>query len=337
MLAAVKTKQKREVVLQETERPRLKEGDVLIQVDCCGVCGSDLHAYNHSKGYEFVPKPIILGHEIAGTVIDVHDPSNEKLIGQKVIVESMHYCGECDNCRMGRTSICLHNQVIGLHFNGGMAEYVKTNVQFIQKIPDGLSPTTAALCEPMAIAVHAVERAGKINDKQVVLVQGPGIIGLFVSIICVLKGAKVILSGLERDFESRLSKCPLFGVEPHVVEHGPVPDKVDLLFECSGANSAVQLGFNRLKKGGKAIIVALYEEETSLFLTQLVRNEWSLITSYGCDPSDYQLAFELLKSHEESLQYVVDYYSLSNAVQAFTDSFNQTVLKSVLTMETKEG
>ncbi|MFS2173667.1 zinc-dependent alcohol dehydrogenase [Priestia megaterium] len=333
MLTVVKTKKVRELKVQDQAKPLLDKNDVLIKVDYCGVCGSDLHAYTHSKGYEFVEKPIILGHEISGEVVESYDKLTNHLVGKKVIVESMNYCGECENCQNGRHSICEHNKVIGLHYDGGMAQFVKTKSLYVREIPEDLSVKTAALSEPLSIAVHAVNRAGEINTKHVVHVQGPGIIGFFVGLVCVQKGAKVILSGLEKDYENRLSKCAEFGMIPLIADKENLTEKVDVLFECSGSTAAVKTGFQSLKKGGRSIFVALYEQEINLFLTQFVRNEWPLITSYGCGPEDYLDSFKILKKYEEPLNRIIALYPVSQANQAFKDSLNQDVLKAVLSLQ----
>lgn len=330
MRAAVKTEKEAEIILQEAEPPKLESDEVLIKVEYCGVCGSDLHAYKHSKGYEFVPKPIILGHEFSGIVVDCFDASSEHLKGKSVIVEPMNYCGKCKNCLNGRKSICVQNEVIGIHFDGGMAQFVKTKAQYVREIPNGMPLHLAALSEPMSIAVHAVRQAGEILKSDTILVQGPGIIGFFVSLILAQKGAKVYLSGLEQDYESRLSKCQTFGVIPHIVESGNVGEKVDIVFECSGSNAAVKSGFRSLKKGGKAIFVALYEQETTLFLTELVRNEVLINTSYGSNPEDYNEAFSVLGSLSEKLMDIVTIYPLTEVTQAFEDGLNQVVLKPIL-------
>lgn len=330
MRAAIKTEKSGEIILQETELPKIQSNEVLVKVEYCGVCGSDLHAYKHSKGYEFVPKPIILGHEFSGVVVDCFDASSEHLKGKAVIVEPMNYCGKCENCLTGRKSICPQNKVTGLHFDGGMAQFVKTKTQYVREIPNGIPLHLAALSEPMSIAVHAVHQAGKISKSDTILVQGPGIIGFFVSLILAQKGAKVYLSGLEQDYESRLSKCQAFGVIPFIVESSKLEEKVDIVFECSGSNTAVKSGFSNLKKGGKAIFVALYEHETTLFLTELIRNEILINTSYGSNPEDYNEAFSILNSLSEKLMDIITLYPLAEVTQAFEDGLNQVVLKPVL-------
>lgn len=332
MLAAIKTETPREIIVKQAEMPELQADELLIKVNACGVCGSDLHAFNDSKGYEFVNKPIILGHEISGEVVQSGSEVNKQVVGKQVVVESMRYCGECENCKASRYSICENNQVIGLHFNGGMAEYVKTKEQFIREIPANLPTRIASLSEPMAVAAHTVLKAGEIKKGQSVLVQGPGIIGLFVGLICLEKGARVVLSGLDKDYETRLSKAEDLGMASHQSNKETLDEKFDILFECSGSPVAAKDGFNHLKKGGIAIFVALYEQSVNLFLTDLVRNEWPIISSYGCDPSDYEIAFEMLTKYQEKVDAIISYYELTDIEKAFDDSLKQNVLKSVLLM-----
>jgi L-iditol 2-dehydrogenase len=331
MLAAVKTRQKGEVVVKSVEQPRLSADEVLIRVDYCGVCGSDLHAYNHAPGYEFVQGPRILGHELSGEVVEGFGGAGRPLLHKRVTVESIQYCGECPTCRSGRTHICERLRVIGLHFDGGMAQYVKCDSRFVREVPGPLSNLAASLAEPMSIAVHAVEAIGKVGAGERVLVQGAGIIGFFTGIVCRSLGAEVIIAGLPKDRETRLVHAATFGMVPHVVgESGWIRDKADVVFECSGSPQGVLASLEMLKKGGRAVFVALYEASVELFLTRAVRNEWQLLTSYGCRPDDYTRAFGILQQYESQLQQMVSVYPLAQAGQAFADALQQKVLKPVL-------
>ncbi|MFP3123781.1 alcohol dehydrogenase catalytic domain-containing protein [Ectobacillus funiculus] len=330
MKAVVKSNSPQKIELQEKALPVLNVGEVLVEVAYCGVCGSDLHAVNHSKGYEFVQINTTLGHEISGKVVEVFDKENRHLINKNVIVESMNYCNECENCKRGRYSICLNNQVIGLHFDGGMTQFVKTNANFIKEINNDLPIDIAALIEPMSIAVHAVKKIKNLGTKDTILVQGPGIIGFFIGLICAHKKAKVILSGLEKDYEYRLSKANDFGMTILVADKQKLEVPIDYIFECSGSSAALKTGFNSLKKGGEIVVVALYEQETSLFLTNLVRNEWPLITSYGCDPVDYTDASKLLIEYGDQIREIISFFPLAEAEQAFKESIDQKVLKALI-------
>jgi L-iditol 2-dehydrogenase len=333
MLAAVKTENVQEVVVREVAKPVLLPGEVLIKVDYCGVCGSDLHAYNHSKGYEFVKKPIVLGHELSGTVVETYDTENQSLIGKKVIVESMNFCGECENCKKGNYSICDNIKVLGLHFDGGMAQYVKVKEKFVKEINVNISSKLAALTEPMSIAVHAVDAIAKVGFNDLVFVQGPGIIGFFVSLVCKIRGANVILAGLEKDYENRLSKCGKFGIQPFISGRDKLNGMVDIFFECSGASNGVESGLKTLKKGGKAIIVALYEHPTTIFLTPFVRNEIQILTSYGSNPEEYEESMKILEHYGDSLNQLISIYPLQKTDSAFKDGLNQKVLKPLINIK----
>lgn len=329
MLAWLTTNIPQKIVMERVKKPKLREDELLIQVSYCGVCGSDLHAFKHAKGYEFVQHPRILGHEISGVVVEAGSDKLQNRIGQKVIVESMNYCGTCENCHQGRFSICLNNQVIGLHFDGGMAEFVKVKDKYVKEINE-LPLEIAVLSEPMAVAVHAVNRLNSDISNKVILVQGAGVIGFFVALQCIEKGAKVYISGLKKDYENRLKKFEKFQLIPHIAEHGLLKEKVDVVFECSGSNLAVQSSFQQLKKGGAAVIVALYEQVSEIFLSSIVRNEWMIIPSYGCDPNDYKESLRILKKYSEQLKEIMSYYPFDNADQAFIDGLHQKVLKPII-------
>jgi L-iditol 2-dehydrogenase len=330
MKAVVKSNSPQKIDLQERSLPLLNDGEILVEVAYCGVCGSDLHTFNHSRGYEFVKINTTLGHEISGKVVEVFNEENRHLINKNVIVESMYYCNECENCKRGRYSICYNNQVIGLHFDGGMAQFVKINVSFVKETDKNLPLDIAALIEPMSIAVHAVKKIKNIDAEDTILVQGPGIIGFFIGLICAHKKANVILSGLEKDYEYRLSKVNNFGMTALIADKQKLEVPIDYIFECSGSSAALKTGFNTLKKGGEIVVVALYEQETRLFLTDLVRNEWSLLTSYGSDPVDYNGASKLLIEYKDQLREIVSFFPMVEAEQAFTESLNQNVLKAII-------
>jgi L-iditol 2-dehydrogenase len=330
MLAVTKTDQYRELTVQDVEPKPISSGEVLIKVDCCGVCGSDLHAYNNAPGYEEA-RNRILGHEICGTVIEVFGNENPNLLNKRVVVESIQGCGRCFNCTHGKSHICETFNVIGLHYDGGMAEFVKCPARFVQEVPEDLPGVLGALIEPMTIAVHAVEYVAKVKPSDRVLVQGPGIIGFFAGLACKEIGATVILSGLPKDYEARLKHASKFGMETYIVgESNPLPEKVDVLIECSGSHKALDQGLGVIKKGGKAVLVAIYEEKVNLFLTSLVRHEISLLGSYGSKSDEYSRALQVIQRYSSQLEDIITVYPLSDAPKAFEDALHQKVLKPIL-------
>jgi L-iditol 2-dehydrogenase len=304
---------------------------VLVKVEYSGICGSDLHAYKQAKGYEFVQSPRILGHELSGTVVETYKEEHKNLIHERVVAEAIYFCGECENCKNNRANICTSFQVMGLHFDGGMAEYVKCKAALLQKIPTQVPSVLAALTEPMSVAIHAVEIIGKVKKGDYVWVQGSGIIGFLVGLVCKNIGAKVIISGLPQDKEHRLVHAPLFGMIPHVESESPLlKDKVDVVFECSGSAKGVNSGIERVKKGGKLVFVALYEKDINMPLNIAIRNELNLLTTYSCKSDEYGRALEIINRYQKELLEIISVYALDRAEDAFNDALAQKNLKPIL-------
>jgi L-iditol 2-dehydrogenase len=332
--ALVNTKVKNEFLIEKRPIPNLEKDEVLIKVEYCGVCGSDLHAASNAKGYEFIPKPIILGHELSGYVIQIHPGSNNKdLLDSRVVVEPGVYCNKCKQCLNGRRNICSNIKALGLHYDGGMAEYVKVKADFIHQIPESLPYEMAAMTEPLSVALHAVQKVGNVKENQNVLVQGCGIIGYFAAIAAKNRGANVTISGLKKDWEYRLRYAELFGIETEIVEDTANKKKdFDMIFECSGSSIAAETGILRLKKGGTFVLVALYEQEVKFPVNNMVRGEINILPSYAYDRNDFQQAFDLLNEHQEKFKNIISIYPLENGPQAFADARQQKVLKPILKM-----
>lgn len=327
--ALVKTEEKNKFIIENIEKPKLEEKEVLVKVSHCGICGSDLHAANHDKGYEFVPKPIVLGHEISGTVIDVADKRDLDLLKNNVVIVPTKYCGECQQCLSGEFNICNNISGVGLHFDGGMAEYIKVLPEQLVNIPSSLSLEIAALAEPLSVAMHAVKRMKRDIKGKDVLVQGCGIIGLFTAIIAENSGANVTISGLERDEEHRLSKAKLFSIETETVE-ARNKNMFHFIFECSGSSAALETAFNRMDKGGALIMVALYKDSINIPANIMVRGEIDIISSYSSLRVDIEDSINLLSTQEKKFKKLIDIYSLENGNLAFQHARHQKVLKPII-------
>ncbi|RST61734.1 hypothetical protein D5F11_002340 [Siminovitchia terrae] len=319
------------IEIKEIPKPVLKSGEVLVKVEYSGICGSDLHAYKNSKGYEFVEFPRILGHEISGIVVETFNGEYKDLKNERVVAEAIYFCGECENCCNGRTNICVDVEVMGLHFNGGMAEYVKCKAELLQRIPAEVPSILAALAEPMSVAIHAVETMSHVKKGDNVWVQGTGIIGFLVGLVCKNIGANVVISGLSQDKENRLIHASLFGMVPYVEnESPPSVEKVDVLFECSGSPKGAESGVKRVKKGGDLVFVALYEKDINIPLNLAVRNEIRLLTTYSCKSNEYDQALKIINRYQKELLGLITIYPLYKVESAFKEALTQKNLKPLL-------
>lgn len=179
MRAAV-LKGPRKIELEEVPMPKVGVNDVLVKVEACGVCGSDIAYYQRGKAD--VPPPIILGHEFSGTIVELGETAKKLGLfkkGDRVVAEPVMSCGSCPSCKQGYPNMCEKPTVLGVTVDGGMAEYCVVRYDYLHKIPDGVSFEEAAFTEPLACALHAIKKL-KIAPGRSAAVIGPGPIGLMV-------------------------------------------------------------------------------------------------------------------------------------------------------------
>ena len=173
-MLAVVIKGKRRLSVVETEAPRADGEKVIIKVSGVGICGSDLHAWDHGGMVG-----LIMGHELGGTVVDPGALKDSLKVGDRVTALPANPCGQCDPCKSGKPNLCVNMLAAapGLTAPGAYAQFFASRPDMVRKLPDTVSDVEAALIEPTAVALHAIRLAGlKPGDK--VLVTGGGIIGL---------------------------------------------------------------------------------------------------------------------------------------------------------------
>src|ERR1700691_5012381 len=166
--------------ITEMPVPAAGDGEVLVRVEACGICGSDVHGYDGGSGRR-IP-PIVMGHEAAGTVASVGSGVTGFAVGDRVTFDSTVYCGECAFCKRGEVNLCDTRQVIGVSCgdyrrHGAFAEYVAVPQRILYHLPDGIAFSEAAMLEAASVALHAV-RVSELKGGETTLVIGAGMIGL---------------------------------------------------------------------------------------------------------------------------------------------------------------
>jgi L-iditol 2-dehydrogenase len=272
----------------DAPEPETGSKDVLIRVQACGICGSDVHGMDGSSGRR-IP-PVIMGHEASGVIAKLGAEVQGWKEGDRVTFDSMVYCGECPNCKAGQTNLCESRQVLGVSCgdyrrNGAFAEYVSVPSHILYKIPEGISFEEAAFAEPISVALHAVNRVPvKQGDTAVVI--GAGLIGLLV--IQALKRAgcrKVIAVDL---VQSRLDLALELGAtHAFPANQGDIPAEVkkltggkgaDLAMEVVGMGKTLSLAIDSIRNGGSVGCVGNIEKLSLFSLQSIVTRE---ITLYG--------------------------------------------------------
>jgi L-iditol 2-dehydrogenase len=330
------------VKLTEVPKPEVKAGYVLIKVKATAICGSDLHAYEYPKGYEFMKVPVTLGHEYSGTVEAVGEGVALFKAGDRVMGESNQYCGHCDNCHAGRTNICSNNKMTGLHVDGGMAEYISVPETIVHRLPDNVSFEEAAVAQPCAVSFHGVFDNSRIKPADTVVVFGPGIVGLMAAQGATIMGAgHVVVVGTDVDEESRLPLAKKMGFAVVNVQRQDIKKELealtglpsaDVVVECSGAAPALAKAFEIVRKGGSLTLLGIYSSPVEVFFTPLIRSEISVITSYTCTYKNYEQALQLIASGQVDLQPLIAAYRFEEGLTAFEDGLAKKVLKPVLVL-----
>ncbi len=327
----------------DVPKPVPNDDQVLIKVKAAAVCGSDLHYYEYLSGSESFLAPVILGHEYAGVVEAVGSKVSLFKAGDRVMGESNQYCSVCRNCHEGRTNICLNSKMTGLAINGAMAEYIVVPEKIVHFVPEKVSFEEAALGQPCAVSFHGVFDQSDVKPGDNVVVFGPGIVGLMAAKAAQIMGASnVFIVGTDIDEAVRMPQAKSMGMIPlngqrqnlsEEIEKVIGVKQVDVAIECSGASVAASSAISLVRKGGSFTSIGIYSKPTEIFLTQLVRNEIQLHTSYTCLWKNYEQALNLVASGQINLKALMDVYPFENALQAFQDAIDKKVTKPVLVFE----
>jgi L-iditol 2-dehydrogenase len=263
-----------DLVLDERPVPSPGPDEVLVQVTAVGVCGSDVHYYEHGRiGPYVVEQPLILGHEPAGVVTAVGDRVTRCHPGQRVSVEPGRPCFTCSLCRGGRYNLCPAMRFMATPpVDGALCEYVVVHEAQAHPVPDTISDDAAALMEPLSVAIWACRRGGVTVGSRV-LVNGAGPIGLLCTQVAVACGATEVTVADVNPYRLDLAKrsgatavaevprMPLAGLDP------------DVLLECSGHPAATRAAVDVVAPAGRAVLVGMGADEVTLPLAALQGRE----------------------------------------------------------------
>lgn len=342
MLAVVKTKPEKGVEILDRPMPVIGNDDhVLIKVEACGICGSDVHFYEwplemHLETMVIIPR--ILGHELAGIVESVGRNVVDFKSGDRVVSETWGGCGFCYYCRLGRFNHCLHQTRIGQQVDGAMTDYVVVPYFSLYKIPDEVNSEEAAVIEPLGVALHAFERC-EFKPGDDVIIIGPGPIGLLAAQIALSGGAASVgVLGLALDKE-RLEMAEGFGAAPINVEEVDPYEAVleltrgvgaDLVLDVSGGRNTFTQAVRMAKRGGQVVLVGL-SPPGEFNSTELIVREVTVHGSFRRQPVTWLRAINMVTSNVVDLSPLITHtLPFSDAVQGFELLVERRAIKVVL-------
>ncbi len=246
-MRAVVVQKPGEITVTTVDDPKPDPRQVLIAVDACGICGTDIHLIDGELPY--LPYPIIPGHEFAGEVAAVGVDVTEFRPGDRVAVDPNLYCGECHYCAIGHGNLCERYQALGVTRDGACAEYVASPVGNCYRLPEGMPMEHAPLLEPLSCAVHGFDLLpGRVGEHY--LIYGAGTMGLMMAQLAARAGAaSVAVVDLNSD---RLAVARQLGVDAAVTraEELERPQGWEVVVDCTGAVPAIEDGLTRVRPGG---------------------------------------------------------------------------------------
>lgn len=299
-----------DIRIEERPMPKAGPGQMVVKIDYCGVCGTDMEAYKH----EIVKPVIVLGHENVGTVYEVGEGVTRFKVGDKVLCGPPSYCAEhCSACRSGKPNICAYgfprtNGIGGP--DGGFAEYMlvgDVDHTMIIPVPDGVDPKEAVLFDVICVSLHALRRSNfKFGDN--VVVSGGGPIGLAAIQIAKAAGARRVvaletddakfprLKEYGADYCINVKACENIGAEVRRALGNE--DGADVTLECSGSQaSLLNCVFQAAKSGSQVVLVGIVGEPLSqLSLAPVIPREIDFISSFVYTPEEIEIYLDMLAS-----------------------------------------
>jgi 2-desacetyl-2-hydroxyethyl bacteriochlorophyllide A dehydrogenase len=278
--------------------PVRQAGEVKIRIRRVGLCGTDFHIITGNQPYLQYPR--VMGHELAGEVAEA-DEGSERKPGETVTLNPYLPCGECIACRKGKPNCCTHIRVLGVHIDGGMAEYVCVPEAAVIPIAD-LSLDQAAMVEFLCIGAHAVRRA-RLETAERVLVVGAGPIGVAAALFARLAGADVSLidTSMQRlDYASRqLGFEHVHAVADDVTSWlaGRTDgDMFDCVFDATGSAKAIEKGFDYVAHGGRYVLISVVKDAITFSDPEFHKREMQLIGSRNATRADFEYVIDCIRN-----------------------------------------
>lgn len=283
-----------DVAVENRPVPQPEPHQVLVAVEAVGICGSDVHYYEHGRIGDFVlHAPMIIGHESAGTVVAAGESVDPARVGQLVALEPGVPCRSCRQCLAGRYNLCPDMQFFATPpVDGSIVKYVALDAAFAHPATQGMTAEQAAMAEPVSVGVWAARKAEvSVGDR--VLISGAGPVGLFAAQVARAFGASsVTLTDLS---DYRLDVAAQLGFDARRAGEPLGTHQFDVFFECSGAAPAFKAGMGALDRAGRAVVVGMGSAELPLDVAGLQSRELSVSGVFryrNCYPA----ALELLGS-----------------------------------------
>lgn len=277
--------------------PKAGPDEVLVRVRRVGVCGTDMHIYRGTQPYLTYPR--VMGHEMSGEVVEA--PQSSGFVpGEPVYALPYLSCGHCAACRKERENCCMRIEVLGVHRDGAMAQYIAVPARFLRSA-EGVTLDAAAMVEFLAIGAHAVRRAD-VRSGQTALVVGAGPIGIAAALFAKLRGATVTVVDRRED---RMAFCLAeIGTDHAVLADDAASSQLsaltggdfyDVVFDATGSPQAMEAGFAYVGHGGTYVLISVVGADITFSDPEFHRRETTLLASRNAAPQDFEAVVDAMR------------------------------------------
>jgi L-iditol 2-dehydrogenase len=301
--------------VEERAMPEPGPREVLVEIAAVGVCGSDVHYYEHGRiGPHVVRAPMVLGHESAGRVAALGPDATRHAVGDRVALEPGVPCGRCRECRCGRYNLCRDVRFFATPpIDGAFADFVTIHEDFAFALPESVSDEAGALIEPLSVGIWACRKAGVAPGDRV-LITGAGPIGLLAQQCALAFGAtSVTMTDVS---EERLALARRTGAT-RALRAGEPLDEADALIECSGSPAALAAGIAAVRPAGTVVVVGMGPSEEATLPLSLIQNRELWLTGTFRYANTYPAAIALVaEGRVDPVAIVTGRYALDEAEAA---------------------
>ncbi|MCB0137343.1 MAG: zinc-binding dehydrogenase [Caldilineaceae bacterium] len=299
------------VAVQEVAEPAISPDQVLVEVGAVGVCGSDIHLWHENQSWT-IQCPVILGHEWAGTIVDVGENVAGWAEGERVAVETAAFvCGQCTYCLTGAYHMCPHRKGYGNLIDGAMTRYVAVRPSILHRIPRGVSFEHAALTEPACVATQALTVNARIKPGDTVVIQGAGTIGVMALQVARISGAgTIIMLGTDVDTQ-RLEVAEELGADYTVnvqqSDAAGVLHKLgdgfgaDVVVDCTGVSAALKQAMELVRPLGTIVKIGWGPQPLNFSLDPLVAKAATLQGSFSHTYATWERVLGLMATGQLNL------------------------------------
>jgi L-iditol 2-dehydrogenase len=326
------------VELREIAEPQPGPGQVKLRVQAAGLCGTDLHIYKDE--FRSWP-PVVLGHEVAGEIVELGEGVQGLTPGLRVTTETYFFtCGACRYCRSGHINLCLQRRSIGSAVNGGFTSYLVVPARNIHQLPANIDFRAGALTEPLACVVHAVLTTPTVAPGDLAVIAGPGAIGLLTLQVVKAAGATAVVLGTNAD-EHRLALASTLGADYVVnVQNADTGQLIsalsegglgaDVVYECAGAGAAAQQLLTLVRRKGRYVQIGLFGKPVAWDLDQLVYKELTATGTNASTPPSWQRAIDLMGAGKVQTEPLISHaFAVSEWEKGFDVFEDRTGVKTI--------